>query len=257
MSTITLNSLTFHYLDYGLGDPVLFLHGNVASARWWLPTIVRLPVGLRAVALDMRGYGLSDKPGTGYTVAQRAADLQAFVTALELERFHLVGHSLGGAVALQFALEDSAPIRSLTLLDPAPIEGLTTPPEKYAAIPHILANRESFAKVLRPVAPAGPFDDTWERLVDDGFLTDPSAWVGSARTLEHWNIEQEAAGLKVPTQLIWGADDSVVGRSSAERAARAILGCKLVILEGVGHSPNVERPDQFARLLVEFFGAAV
>jgi pimeloyl-ACP methyl ester carboxylesterase len=252
MSTITANGLRFHYLDYGLGDAVLFLHGNVASVRWWLPTIARLPIGLRAVAPDMRGYGLSDKPGVGYTVAQRAADLRAFVAALGLDRFHLVGHSLGGAVALQFALDHSAPVRTLTLLDPAPIEGLATPPEKYAAIPHILASRESFARVLRPVAPAGPFDDAWERLVDDGALTDPAAWIGSARTLENWNVEREVATLKVPTQLIWGVDDTVIERSSAERAARAIPSCRLVILEGVGHSPNVERPDEFVRLLVEF-----
>src|SRR5919199_1347045 len=123
MSTITLDGLRFHYLDYGLGDVVLFLHGNVASARWWLPTIARLPVGLRALAPDMRGYGLSDKPGTGYTLAQRAADLRAFAAALGLDRFHLVGHSLGGAVALQFALDDPTPMRTLTLLDPAPLEG--------------------------------------------------------------------------------------------------------------------------------------
>jgi pimeloyl-ACP methyl ester carboxylesterase len=255
MSTVNLDGLTFHYSDTGLGEVVLLLHGNVASARWWLPTIERLPAGLRAVAPDMRGYGLCAMPGEGYTVALRAADLRAFVAALGLDRIHLVGHSLGGAVALQFAIETPAPLRSLTLLDPAPIEGRITPPQVYDAIPALLANRALFAQALRLVAPAGPFGDAWERLVDDGLMTDPAAWKGAADTLATWNVECEVAVLRLPTLLVWGAGDTVVGRDSAERAARAIPGCRLVVLEGVGHSPNVERPDEFAQLLAEHISA--
>jgi len=251
MARINVEGLDFHYVDYGLGDVVLLLHGNVASARWWLPTIARLPAGLRAVAPDMRGYGLSAKPGDGYTVARRAADLRAFVAALGIERFHLVGHSLGGAVALQFAIETPTPLRSLTLLDTAPIEGRITPPQIYDAIPALLANRALFAQTLRLVAPAGPFGADWEQLVDDGFMTDPAAWKGAADTLATWNVEREVAALRVPTLLVWGAGDTVVGLDSAERAARAIPGSRLVVLEAVGHSPNVERPDAWAQLLIE------
>ncbi|MBA3943056.1 MAG: alpha/beta hydrolase [Herpetosiphonaceae bacterium] len=255
MARIGIDGLQFHYLDTGNGAAVLFVHGNIASSRWWLPTIERLPTGFRAVALDMRGYGLSDKPGTGYTITQRSLDLHDFITQLNLGRVHLVGHSLGGAVALQFTIDYPTLVRSLTLLASAPIDGMVAPRSLEAAIPTLLGNRAMFIQALRRSSPTGPFGEAWERLVDDGLLTDQQAWIDAGRTLGTWNVERQVMTFNVPTQIVHGAADAVALPSTAEYAAHTIKGAQLNILEGIGHSPHVERPEEWTQQLVAFLNA--
>ncbi len=255
MAKIIIDGLQFHYVDTGTGATILFVHGNIASSRWWLPTIERLPTGFRAVALDMRGYGLTDKPGTGYTIARRAMDLHDLIRKLDLGRVHLVGHSLGGAVALQFAIENPLLVRSLTLLASAPLDGMVAPRSLEGAIPTLLSTRAMFIQALRRSSPTGPFGEAWERLVDDGLLADQQAWIDAGRTLGTWNVEQQLTTFTVPTQVVHGAVDSVAELSSAQHAAQAIKGAQLIILDGIGHSPHVERPEEWTQQLVAFLHA--
>src|SRR4051794_10938377 len=107
------------YIEHGSGaEAVVFVHGFVASRRWWQPTLDRLPADFHAYALDLRALAPDDPAAADHTMAQYAGDLHAFVEALGLDRFHLVGHSLGGGVAMLYALEHPARLNSLLLVDP-------------------------------------------------------------------------------------------------------------------------------------------
>jgi branched-chain amino acid transport system permease protein len=95
--------INMFYREQGSADglPIVFVHGNFASSRWWLPMWELLPPEVRCLAPDLRGCGSSDKPAAGYTIEDLAADVSAFTDAIGLRSFDLVGHGSGGAVAVQ------------------------------------------------------------------------------------------------------------------------------------------------------------
>jgi pimeloyl-ACP methyl ester carboxylesterase len=133
--------LDIHYQEAGEGPNVfLLVHGNFGSWRWWDGLLQALPPGFRAYAPDLRGCG--DTAGGAspetFEIAQLAGDLRAFADALGLRAFHLVGHSLGGAVALQFALDEPRRVRTLTLVTPAPATGLVALREGSSASARML-----------------------------------------------------------------------------------------------------------------------
>jgi pimeloyl-ACP methyl ester carboxylesterase len=99
--------------------PVLFVHGNVSSATFWEETMLELPAGYRGIAVDLRGYGDTEAKPIDATLGMgdMAADLHALVEALNLDRFHLVGHSMGGGVTMKYAIAHPARLLSLTLVD--------------------------------------------------------------------------------------------------------------------------------------------
>ncbi|WP_376788560.1 alpha/beta fold hydrolase [Thermoflexus sp.] len=114
--------LNFHVLFAGPpdGEPVVFIHGNVSSATFWEETMLALPAGFWAIAPDLRGYGESERRPVDATRGLRdfSDDLHALVEALGLTRFHLIGHSMGGGIAMQYAIDHAERILSLTLVDP-------------------------------------------------------------------------------------------------------------------------------------------
>src|SRR5512141_2614386 len=127
MPYVNTPGLKIHYEEAGAGPNVFVLvHGNFASWRWWRQLLDQLPPGYHAYAPDLRGCGdtVGGTSTEAYGIAQLGDDLLEFVRALGLPSFHLVGHSLGGAVALQLALKHPEKVRTLTLVTPAPATGL-------------------------------------------------------------------------------------------------------------------------------------
>jgi pimeloyl-ACP methyl ester carboxylesterase len=126
MPFVQTTDVNIHYESAGSGDVVVvLLHGNLASWRWWKPVLDRLPAGYRAYAPDLRGFGETRRHRGSNSIQSLVKDLREFAVALRLPAFHLVGHSLGGVAALQFALDHQAQVRSLVLVAPAPAEGLS------------------------------------------------------------------------------------------------------------------------------------
>lgn len=120
--TLQTSRLRQHYLSCGPADgvPVLFIHGNASSSIFWEETMLALPPGYRALAPDMRGYGLTERKVIDATrgFADWVADLTAFVEALNLPRFHLIGHSLGGTFVFNWLAQYPATVRSATVVCP-------------------------------------------------------------------------------------------------------------------------------------------
>src|SRR6185295_3381353 len=121
--TVRVNGLTLHYLDWGLADgrPVVLLHGITGHARVWDHLAERLVPGRRVLALDQRGHGDSDPaPDDDYRVGTMADDVAAFAGSLQLDRFALLGHSMGGRIAIKFAADHSAQLERLVIIDIGP-----------------------------------------------------------------------------------------------------------------------------------------
>jgi pimeloyl-ACP methyl ester carboxylesterase len=246
--------LEVHYLEAGDpgGAPVLFVHGNWATSSWWEPLLARLPAGYRGLAYDVRGRGGTSGPDSSYRIDALAADLLLFGTAVGAARFHLVGHSLGGAIAMQAALDAPDRIRSLAAIAPAWVDGAPAAynlPDRQIALKNDPA---FFAVALKPLAPSVPDDEFWKRLVREGHAQGLEATLRNLDALEAWQPGDHLAAISAPSLVIAGRLDPLTGGATAERAAAA-LRTRLVMLEGVGHSPNIEVPDRVAALLAELW----
>ncbi len=178
MPFIRSGDLNVSYIEHGSGTPVVFIHGNWASSSWWEPVLARLPDGWRGIAYDLRGRGQTAGPDSDYHIPSLAADLRTFAEAPGLDALHLVGHSLGIAIAMQFALDHPARVRSLTVIAPAWVDGLpevTSAPEWQHALK---ANPAMFGMAMKALAPTVPHDDYWKRLLAEGHAQRLTAALG-------------------------------------------------------------------------------
>ena len=250
MPIIRADDLEVSYLEAGHGTPLVLLHGNWATSSWWEPMLSRLPRGRRGIAPDMRGRGGTRGPDNEYSISSLAEDLRGFADALGLERFDLVGHSLGSCVAMQFALAHPDRLRSLTLVSPGWIDGM---PGAYA-IPErqrqLKNDAAFFATAMRAIIPGAPDDEYWQRLLREGREQTIAAALALLPALTEWAPGDTVGRISVPRVVISGELDLFTGGPNASRVATA-LACELVTMPKVGHGPMIEAPDEFARIITE------
>jgi pimeloyl-ACP methyl ester carboxylesterase len=258
MPFVKADDLNVYYIERGTGTPVVLVHGNWVTSTEWEPVLDRLPGApsgpWHGIAYDLRGRGQTDGPDSDYTMPELAADLRSFVDALGLDRFHLVGHSLGSAIAMQFALDSPDRLHSLTTLSPGWVDGM---PEAYnipAAQQMVTDDKALYAQALKAQAPTVPDDAFWQRLLAEGHQQRITATLRNLPALLAWQPGDRLGAIGVPTLVVDGALDVLTGGTNAERAAAA-LHARHVVMPGVGHSPNMEAPDAFVALLVEHWSA--
>jgi pimeloyl-ACP methyl ester carboxylesterase len=263
MPILQTDRMIFHYRSHGDPDglPMVLLHGNFASSRWWEPFFAILPDDIYAIAPDLRGCGGSAKSADGYEIHEQAADVAALVDALGLEEFDLVGHSSGGAIAIEYALNHGERLHSLILVDTAPVEGVFTPLEGLRLMEQMRTDRDLLGRALATLMPSAPsptmtateFDAFFEELVSDAQSMAPAAFSAVAQALDRWNRFEEVHRLSLPTLLIWGNQDTIVDRDATTRTLIAIPGAgNLEVLRGVGHSPMIEAPVVLAERIIDF-----
>ena len=149
MPYVQAGTVRLHYIEHGSGaEPLDFIHGYTSSRRAWHPVLYRLPGRYRAFAFDLRGAGESDKPPTGYGPAVYAEDIHLATKELGLEGFTLIGHSMGGVTAMQFAVLFPERLRRMVLVAPAPSGGIVVDPALRAQMKAIHHNVELRRKVL-------------------------------------------------------------------------------------------------------------
>ncbi|MEZ4707215.1 MAG: alpha/beta hydrolase [Caldilineaceae bacterium] len=257
--------MMFHYRAHGAADglPMLLLHGSFGSSRWWQPFMELLPDEIYAVAPDLRGCGLSAAPADAnmldYEIAAQAQDIYSFVQTLGWRDFDLVGHSSGGAIAIEFALQHSEWLNSLTLVDSTPVEGVFTPLETLELLHAMQSDRQLLCNALALLMPSYAAhteietDVFFQQLVDDAMQMAPPLFTGLAEALGRWNRLADAGMLRLPALLIRGELDEIISQEAATRTLIALPGANnLEMLRGVGHSPMIEAPLTLAERIIDF-----
>jgi pimeloyl-ACP methyl ester carboxylesterase len=239
--------------------PVVLLHGLGTDATYWTPAIRALrDAGRTAIAPDAPGSGGSGTPDTpdGFSLAARVAAVEALATALRLDRFDLVGHSLGGATAGLFALAHPRQVGTLVLVD---ADGFSqaTPAEtkrfREIARPEDRAEARELLNVLffaKPVPPVGAVVDALARRFRSPNVQATIEEAGRPDVL----VGREGE-LPRGTVLIWGAKESLFPVSDARSAAARIPDARLVVVPDAGHDVPLERPAEFRRALLAALGA--
>ncbi len=237
--------------EAGAGVPVVLVHGNFASRRWWSEQLTEPPAGLRLIAPDLPNFGASD-PLPGTIALDRYADaLTAVLDALGLRAAVLVGHSLGAAVVERLAAARPDRVLGLLLIDGAPPQGLPRPEEHYALLSGFVGDRDGLAAALAPMCGVAvpPY---WEALLDDAMAMAPAAFEGNARALGEGRLDGPPAGFRTPVLVLHGGQDPLITAEMAEASANHWPASHLEMWPDVGHSPQLEAPERFGALLAAF-----
>ncbi len=224
---LRLGDYQAHYLKAGIGPPIVLLHGGASDSRDWLGTMAALSSQYSLYALDLIGYGESGNPKGGYYLSDFAKFTLEFINALHLDRPVLVGHSLGGRVALEIALRYPETASKLVLIDTMGFGRMA----RYGGFLAILA--WALRKLLRQPQPYPTL------LKDDS-------------EKPHWVCLNELPDLQVPTLIVWKHWEPYFPLTMAARAQRLIPKARLVIVPGYGHAPHKQRESPFSRLLLDF-----
>ena len=260
MPYVTTPERRLYYEQSGAGpQPVMLVHGSFASSRWWQPVQALLPdEQVTCYAPDLPGCGRSDRPDdpASYTIDRLAAAVAELIDGLDLWNVDLVGHSLGAAVALSYAVAAPGRLRSLTLVSTPSPQGTPTPAEGYALLEQMRGDRGLLMQALASVMPAQAPDPFFQQLVDDAQGQAPAAFSAAALALQQWRLDpDDLRQLRLPVLLVWGDREQIVERSVQTGLLLSIPGANnLEVLRGCGHTPMVERPAVFAQVLLNFIG---
>jgi pimeloyl-[acyl-carrier protein] methyl ester esterase len=260
MAFITVDNLKIHYQTVGQGPDVLLIHGWVSSWRMWARSMSRLAAaGYRATAIDLVGFGESDKPADGwYSLDNYTAMLVSVCDQLQLDRPAIVGHSMGGTIALDLALN----IDPRAVLAAAPVVSGELTFSVHLLLKSPAARRflswlrqQKFFSALgamRPLAAPGLMrDPVRRRNQQDLQRTNLNATFGSLRTVVGANLEDHLEEITAPALILIGGRDTVVSPSQGKLAALRIPHSRLIEWPDVGHSMVDDRPDEFDRLLID------
>jgi pimeloyl-ACP methyl ester carboxylesterase len=265
MPYLPIDGLRLHYQTVGQGRPVLLIHGWVSSWRMWARSMSRLAgAGYQAWALDLIGFGDSDKPGDGwYTLQRFTRTLAEFCDRLAIDRPALVGHSMGGTIALNLAAQRE--VASVVVVAPM-ING------ELGLSAHLLLRspvarrlfgwlrRQSFFSSLGEMnllAAPGLFrDPVRRRNHQDMRATTVNAAVGSLRSVVTANLEDGLAAIRAPVLVLIGERDLTVSPAQGRLAAQRVPGARLVAWPDAGHQLIDDRGDDFDALLLEHLSRA-
>lgn len=251
------------------GKPIVLLHCYTCSSRWWDGMVPDLAAKNRVIRIDLRGHGGSEKPSSGYAIEEQAALVAAALAELNVKRATVVGHSLGADVSVALAQQSPELVRRMVVIDEAPDD------ENYGA--RDFALKLSITPVIGQLAwritPKFVWKDGLGQAFAPGFEV-PNAFVDDLRRMTYTAFDGSAEGAldyteerplnerlvalapPPPLLVIFGTKDQSYEVPKAPDAYRDVPGARIELIEGAGHSPNVEKPAQTTALILAFIRAS-
>lgn len=255
---VDVGDLALNVTEYaGDGPDVFLLHGIGSREMTWWPVIDLLATHFRLIVPDWRGHGASDKPASGYQLDDYARDLTGLLVAYSANRPKIVGHSLGGMIALVWARANPAAADRLVIEDSL----MRTPPDPEALFGNWI--RLASSTVDDAAAYYAANNPTWtedecRRRAESITLTAIPVFEEARHRDPNVDRVAQSAGIQSPVLLIHGdvAAGGMVAQSDADRFAAALPNATAVRVPGVGHSIHRDAPQRFAELVMPFLKGA-
>ncbi|HYB99800.1 MAG TPA: alpha/beta fold hydrolase [Candidatus Limnocylindrales bacterium] len=274
MREVLLHGHLIRYRTAGRGPVVLLIHGIAGSSATWDELIPHLARNYTVVAPDLLGHGSSAKPRGDYSLGAYASGIRDLMAVLGHSRASVVGHSLGGGVAMQFAYQFPERCERLVLVSSgglgeevhAILRAATLPGSEWvlplmcaAGIRDAIDNAAGF--LARLGLRVGPdLEEAWRGFCSLGDADCRRAFLHTLRTIVDVRGQRVSAtdrlyllDVGLPAMIVWGARDPMIPVRHAHEAHAAIPGSRLEVFDGAGHFPHRDEPLRFAELLVDFF----
>lgn len=238
--------------------PLLVLsHSLASSGIMWEQQMPALVAGYRVLRYDTRGHGGSDAPAGPYTIDELGDDVVAMFDALDIERVHWVGLSMGGMIGQNLALRYPDRLLSLALCDTTsriPEEARATWDDRIAVAEKSGMEPLCGETMERWFTPPFLEEDGAElKSIREQFLGTPtSGYVGCCQAIRELDYTEELAGIMLPVQLIVGADDPTTPPEASRTIQKMVSGASLTLIDNGSHLCNVEQPAAFNRALLGF-----
>ncbi len=256
-----------HYVAAGSGPVVILIHGLGGSWDNWKIIIPILSARYRVYALDLPGFGLSDKPEISYSIPFMAQAVLALMKETGVEKADFVGHSFGGHVLMELALKHPEKVRRMILLDAVGAQSLWEPLRRLTLMGLELLEHNpewlspGWAKQLVETCFYKPGDE-YEEMVKFfvAALQRPEgrqlvrSFSKAAQGILNYPLTNRLRQIKASTLVVWGQNDQVVSLDQAVKLNREITGSQMQLIPRCGHIPQLERPEQLASIMLEYFG---
>lgn len=270
--TVVLSGHELAYLDSGDGPAVLFIHGLTNSSRSWARLVDTLNTDHRIVAPDLHGHGASAKPVGDYSLSAHAATLRDLLDRLRIDHVTLVGHSLGGDIALQFCYLFPERVNRLVLVSSGGLGRSVSPLLRAATLPGaewvlpliasdwVRVRAEAVGKKLARTGwrPSADVTQAWRGFTSLADADSRRAFLATTRSVidpggqtvsAHHHLPMVAT---IPTLVVWGTRDRMIPAWHATTAHQAFPGSRVELFVGAGHFPHLDEPARFAQLLRNF-----
>ncbi|MHB1475424.1 MAG: alpha/beta fold hydrolase [Dermatophilaceae bacterium] len=271
-----LNGHEFSYLDSGDGPAVLFIHGLTSSSRSWAHLVDTLDSDHRIVAPDLHGHGASAKPMGDYSLGAHAATMRDLLDRLGIDRVTLVGHSLGGGIAMQFCYLFPERVERLVLVASGGFGRSVSPLLRSATLPGaewvlpliasswVRGRAEAMGGSLARLGwkPSRDVTEAWRGFTSLADAECRRAFLATARSVVDPGGQTVSVhdhlplAVEIPTLVVWGTRDRMIPAWHATTAHQAIPGSRVELFEGAGHYPHLDEPERFAAVLGDFMAGA-
>ncbi|WFU22239.1 alpha/beta hydrolase [Bradyrhizobium sp. CB1717] len=283
MPRVQAGEVQLGWREWGEGDvTVVFIHGNLASKDWIELAAPLFPKGLRVIGLDWRGCGDSDRPRpnanySNYSMQQHAQDMLAALDTLDIGYCHLATHSTGGIIATRMLLMQPQRFGRVLALDPVTPLGMAFNADQIGLFRSMMTSKALTRTVMATAASSlfvpesmapnavprfreglGEIEALFDRIIDQTFAVSEGIWIGTPVNLTHEResreLERRMPELRHPHMVLWGERDGWIAPDDLRAMAKAMPDCRLVIVPGIGHSMNLERPALYAGYFGGWFG---
>jgi 3-oxoadipate enol-lactonase len=264
MAIAEVNGQRLYYEVHGDGEPLLCVAGLTCDTLVWIPQVQAFSAAHRTVIFDNRDAGQSSMATGGYEIADMARDALALADELELDTFHLLGVSMGGAIAQEIALQSPERIRTLTLAVTFPAGGAYASrlAEVWSARVEAIT-REQHVDELMLLNHSEGFYDHPEMvefirtaMLNDPHPQPPEAFARQIAACGRHDTRDRLGSLSMPVHVIGGEHDILVPVWKSREIAERIPGSKLTVLPAAPHGLSVERADEFNAAVLEFIREA-
>ncbi len=272
---VRVGPIELAYEEHGEGGrPLVLVHGFTGSRDDFREMLPRLAARGRTLAPDLRGHGGSTNPGdpAAYTLDALAGDVVGFLDAVDVPRCDLLGHSMGGMVALRLALAKPERVASLVLMDTS-AEPIAPDARRFFEVGGRIAREEGMEALFEKSRRAGEKDPNrppsfrrciesmgpelfWARIHAKMTAMDPEAFATLGPMLtEHQGVAARLGEIRCPTTVLVGAEDAPF-RVPSNALARGIPGARQVVIAGAAHSPQLENPEAWLAAVLAHLDAA-
>ena len=251
-----VNDIEIYYEIIGEGEPLLLIHGLGSSTRDWEEQVPVFSQNFQVITIDLRGHGKTDKPKGPYSMRMFADDIIELLKKLGIKSTHILGISLGGGIAFEFAVNYSNFVKSLVIVNSGVEVRVDSFKMKLEVFKRTfivkLVGMKKMGEVLAPRLFIKPEqEDLREKMVERWAENDKKAYLSAMYALKGWSVRDQLINIKCPT-LVIGSDEDYAPSTIKEEYTALLPNAKFIEIKDARHAVTMEKPKEFNEIVMKF-----